>query len=55
MSFVVGGALGGFIGLFSSSIAPQHTHVTMSTRETLIDMKTTIVSNAKNFAVIGLM
>lgn len=55
MSFVVGGALGGFIGLFSSSIAPQHTHVQMNTRETFMDMKTTIVSNAKNFAVIGLM
>ena len=24
MSFVVGGALGGFMGLFSSSIAPHH-------------------------------
>ena len=25
MSFVVGGALGAFMGLFSSSIAPHHT------------------------------
>ena len=53
MSFVVGGALGGFIGLFNSSMAPQHTTVQMSTRETLMDMKTTIVSNAKQFATIG--
>jgi len=55
MSFVVGGALGGFIGLFSSSIAPQHTTHQMSTRETLRDMRTTIIGSAKNFAVIGLM
>ena len=54
MSFVVGGALGGFLGLFSSSIAPHQT-VQMTTRETLLDMKTTIVSSAKSFAVIGLM
>ena len=53
MSFVVGGALGGFIGLFNSSIAPHQTAVQMSTRETLMDMKTTIVSNAKQFATIG--
>eukprot|EP00090_Calanus_glacialis_P032510 TRINITY_DN53864_c0_g1_i1.p1 TRINITY_DN53864_c0_g1~~TRINITY_DN53864_c0_g1_i1.p1 ORF type:complete len:206 (-),score=56.05 TRINITY_DN53864_c0_g1_i1:58-642(-) len=55
MSFVVGGALGGFMGLFSSSIAPHHQTVQLSTRETLIDMKTTIVSNAKGFAFIGFM
>ena len=30
-------------------------HVQMNTRETLIDMRNTIASNAKNFAVIGLM
>ena len=54
-SFLVGGVFGGFMGLFSSSISPQHTHVQMNTRETFMDMKTTIVSNAKNFAVIGLM
>ena len=54
MSFVVGGALGGFMGLFQSSIAPHHTGpVQMSTRETLMDMKNTIVSNAKGFAFIG--
>ena len=71
MSFVVGGALGAFMGLFSSSIAPHHTvqvsmndilliqnhhHILtfqMSTRETLMDMKRTIVSNAKGFAFIG--
>ena len=45
----------GFIGLFSSSIAPQHTTHQMSTRETLRDMRTTISGSAKNFAVIGLM
>jgi import inner membrane translocase subunit TIM22 len=55
MSFVVGGALGGFLGLFSSSIAPHQTIVPMTTRETLMDMKTTIMSSAKSFAVIGLM
>lgn len=55
LSFIVGGALGGFMGLFSSSIAPQHTTVTMSTRETLMDMKNTIFSNAKGFAVVGFM
>jgi len=55
MSFVVGGALGGFMGLFSSSIAPHHQTVQLSTRETLIDMKNTIVSNAKGFAFIGFM
>jgi len=55
MSFVAGGALGGFFGLFSSSIAPHQTAVQMNTRETLIDMKNTIASSAKNFAIIGLM
>ena len=52
MSMIVGGALGAFMGLFSSSIAPHHTHQ-MSTRETLIDMKRSIVSSAKGFAFIG--
>jgi len=55
MSFVVGGALGGFIGLFNSSMAPTQATVAMSTRETLVDMKNTIVSNAKGFAFIGFM
>ena len=55
MSFVVGGALGGFLGLFSSSVAPTHHAVQMTTKETLIDMKNTIGSSAKNFAVVGLM
>merc|ERR1711894_417157 len=55
MSFVVGGAMGGFLGLFSSSIAPHQTAVPMTTKETLIDMKNSISSSAKNFAVIGLM
>ena len=52
MSFVIGGALGAFMGLFSSSIAPHHTHQ-MTTRETLRDMGSTIYSNAKGFAFIG--
>lgn len=47
--------IGAFLGLFSSSIAPHHTGVTMTTKETLLDMKSTITSNAKNFALIGLM
>lgn len=55
MSFVVGGALGGFLGLFSSSMAPHQTAQMMTARETLIDMKNTIMSSAKSFAVIGLM
>lgn len=56
MSFVVGGALGAFLGLFSSSIAPHQTgDRIMTTRETLIDMRNTIGTHAKNFAVIGLM
>ena len=55
MSFVVGGGLGAFLGLFSSSVAPHHTDKVMTTRETLLDMRSTIVSHAKNFAVIGLM
>ena len=36
-------------------MAPQNTDKVMTARETLVDMKTTIVSHAKNFAVIGLM
>ena len=55
MSFVVGGALGAFLGLFSSSIAPHHTTTPMTTKETLIDMRKTIGSHSRNFAVIGLM
>jgi import inner membrane translocase subunit TIM22 len=55
MSFVVGGALGAFLGLFSSSVAPHQTEKMMTTRETLIDMRNTISSHAKNFAFIGLM
>ncbi len=55
LSFVVGGALGGFLGLFSSSMAPHQTEVPMTAKETLLDMKRTIVSHGKNFAIIGLM
>lgn len=55
MSFVVGGALGAFLGLFSSSMAPHQTTVQLNTKETLIDMGKTISSHAKNFAMIGFM
>ncbi|XP_059095311.1 mitochondrial import inner membrane translocase subunit Tim22-like isoform X1 [Tigriopus californicus] len=55
MSFVVGGALGAFLGLFSSSMAPHQTTVQLNTRDTLIDMGKTISSHAKNFAMIGFM
>ena len=55
MSFVVGGALGAFMGLFSSSIAPHQAAREMTAKETLIDMKNTIVSHGKNFAIIGMM
>ena len=51
-SMVIGGGLGAFMGLFNSSIAPHHTHQ-MSTRETLIDMRRSIVSSAKGFGFIG--
>ena len=51
-SLVIGGGLGAFMGLFNSSIAPHHTHQ-MSTRETLIDMRRSIVSSAKGFGFIG--
>ena len=36
MSFVVGGALGGFLGLFSSSIAP---HQTVQVHTTFVDLQ----------------
>ena len=36
-------------------LVARSAHVQMNTRETLIDMRNTIASNAKNFAVIGLM
>merc|ERR1719219_2758046 len=55
LSYVAGGVMGGFLGLFQSSIAPHHTTHIMSTRETLMDMKGTIVSSAKSFAVVGFM
>jgi len=54
-SFVGGYVLGGFFGLFNSSIAPHHTTVQMSTRETLLDMKKTISTSAIQFARIGFM
>lgn len=58
MSFFVGGAMGGFLGLFQTSIAPHQLDPNappMTTKQTLIDMKNTIGSSAKNFAMIGLM
>merc|ERR1719452_405041 len=54
MSFVVGGALGGFMGLFSSSIAPHHQTVQLSTRETLTDMKNAVYSGAVVGGFLGL-
>eukprot|EP00096_Caligus_rogercresseyi_P002041 TRINITY_DN1372_c0_g1_i1.p1 TRINITY_DN1372_c0_g1~~TRINITY_DN1372_c0_g1_i1.p1 ORF type:complete len:184 (+),score=56.67 TRINITY_DN1372_c0_g1_i1:442-993(+) len=55
MSFVVGGALGAFLGLFSSSMAPHQAAVQMTAKETLLDMRNTIGSSAKNFAIVGLL
>ena len=55
MSYVVGGAMGAFMGLFQSSIAPHHTTHNMSTRETLIDMRsesnTSIASTFLNSSI----
>lgn len=55
MSYVVGGAMGAFLGLFQSSIAPHHTTHIMTTRETFLDMKSTIVTSAKSFAMVGFL
>lgn len=52
--FVVGYGLGAAIGLFSSSVGPTATNVEQQTaREVFREMKTTTLSYAKNFAVIG--
>jgi len=55
LSYVVGGAMGAFMGLFQSSIAPHHTTHQMTTKETLLDMRRTIVSSARSFAMVGFM
>lgn len=54
MSCVIGYGLGAAIGLFSSSISPQPMGVeTQTARQVFTEMKTTTLSYAKNFAVIG--
>ena len=52
MSFAVGGALGGFLGLAGSA---GDSRVQNNARETFIGMRKTISRSAKNFAVIGMM
>ncbi|XP_011140213.1 mitochondrial import inner membrane translocase subunit Tim22 [Harpegnathos saltator] len=55
MSCILGYGLGAAIGLFSSSVNPNVASVEkqQSAREILREMKTTTLSYAKNFAVIG--
>nr|CAD7199898.1 unnamed protein product [Timema douglasi] len=56
MSCVVGYGLGAAIGLFSASVNPSVTGPTekvQSAREVFKEMKTTTLSYAKNFALIG--
>ncbi|XP_012532395.1 mitochondrial import inner membrane translocase subunit Tim22 [Monomorium pharaonis] len=55
MSCVIGYGLGAAIGLFSSSVNPNMTSVEQqqSAREIFREMKTTTLSYAKNFAVVG--
>ncbi|KAL3270976.1 hypothetical protein HHI36_021479 [Cryptolaemus montrouzieri] len=56
MSCVVGYGLGAAIGLFSSSVGPSATDVEQQTaRQVFKEMKTTTLSYAKNFAIIGAM
>jgi import inner membrane translocase subunit TIM22 len=58
MSCVVGYALGGAIGLFSASVNPNITGndaKQQTAREVFRDMRTTTMSHAKNFAIIGAM
>lgn len=51
---LLGYGLGAAIGLFSSSVGPTATNVEQQTaREVFREMKTTTLSYAKNFAVIG--
>ncbi|XP_044762987.1 mitochondrial import inner membrane translocase subunit Tim22 [Coccinella septempunctata] len=54
MSCVIGYGLGAVIGLFSSSVGPSATEVENQTaRQVFREMKTTTLSYAKNFALIG--
>lgn len=54
MSCVIGYGLGAAIGLFSSSVGPTPMNAEQQTvREVFREMKTTTLSYAKNFAVIG--
>jgi len=56
MSCVLGYALGGAIGLFSASVNPNITGndaKQQTAREIFRDMKTTSMSHAKNFAIVG--
>lgn len=54
MSCVMGYGLGAAIGLFSSSVGPTATNVENQTaRQVFSEMKTTTLSYAKNFALIG--
>ncbi|XP_071581037.1 mitochondrial import inner membrane translocase subunit Tim22 [Temnothorax nylanderi] len=55
MSCVIGYGLGAAIGLFSSSVNPNVASVErqQSAREIMREMKTTTLSYAKNFAVVG--
>ena len=56
MSCVMGYGLGAAIGLFSSSVGPTATNVEQQTaRQVFQDMKSTTLSYAKNFAVIGMI
>lgn len=59
MSCVAGFGLGAAIGLFSASLAPEITPVTDIQKQTVksvfLDMKTRTLSQAKNFAILGLM
>lgn len=53
---LAGYGLGAAIGLFSSSVGPPVTSVeTQTARQVFQEMKTTTLSYAKNFAVIGAM
>ncbi|XP_031845726.1 mitochondrial import inner membrane translocase subunit Tim22 [Nomia melanderi] len=54
-SCLIGYALGGAIGLFSASVNPNYASIekVQTVRETFKEMRITISSYAKNFAVIG--
>ncbi|OXA59525.1 mitochondrial import inner membrane translocase subunit Tim22 [Folsomia candida] len=58
MSCVLGYAFGGVIGLFSASVNPTITGADakqQTAREVFRDMRTTTMSHAKNFAIVGAM